>query len=255
MDLDVEVAKLLYGAYGIKNEEYGHVIGNLDNYEVPLIDMFLFVHEEADKGYVELDDEMQRDLDDAYEKIDDARKQLQGENYSRLVLDLNLPEEGEETFAFLDVLREDVGRYYDDFLLVGNSTSDFDLSSSFSRDNVMISVLSIVFVILVLLFTFQSVGLPILLILVIQGSVWINFSFPYLMHSNLFFLSYLVVSSIQMGANIDYAIVISNRYMELKKQMPPPKSHHSGIESGISDHHYIWFHAGSSRAFDWVHVL
>lgn len=223
MDLDVEVAKLLYGAYGIKNEEYGHVIGNLDNYEVPLIDMFLFVHEEADKGYVELDDEMQRDLDDAYEKIDDARKQLQGENYSRLVLDLNLPEEGEETFAFLDVLREDVGRYYDDFLLVGNSTSDFDLSSSFSRDNVMISVLSIVFVILVLLFTFQSVGLPILLILVIQGSVWINFSFPYLMHSNLFFLSYLVVSSIQMGANIDYAIVISNRYMELKKQMPPQK--------------------------------
>ena len=224
MDLDVEVAKLLYGAYGIKNEEYGHVIGNLDNYEVPLIDMFLFVHEEADKGYVELDDEMQRDLDDAYEKIDDARKQLQGENYSRLVLDLNLPEEGEETFAFLDVLREDVGRYYDDFLLVGNSTSDFDLSSSFSRDNVMISVLSIVFVILVLLFTFQSVGLPILLILVIQGSVWINFSFPYLMHSNLFFLSYLVVSSIQMGANIDYAIVISNRYMELKKQMPPQKA-------------------------------
>ena len=186
--------------------------------------MFLFVHEEADKGYVELDDEMQRDLDDAYEKIDDARKQLQGENYSRLVLDLNLPEEGEETFAFLDVLREDVGRYYDDFLLVGNSTSDFDLSSSFSRDNVMISVLSIVFVILVLLFTFQSVGLPILLILVIQGSVWINFSFPYLMHSNLFFLSYLVVSSIQMGANIDYAIVISNRYMELKKQMPPHKA-------------------------------
>ena len=224
MDLDVEVAKLLYGAYGIKNEEYGYVIGNLDNYEVPLIDMFLFVHEEADKGYVELDDEMQRDLDDAYEKIDDARKQLQGENYSRLVLDLNLPEEGEDTFAFLDVLREDVGRYYDDFLLVGNSTSDFDLSSSFSRDNVMISVLSIVFVILVLLFTFQSVGLPILLILVIQGSVWINFSFPYLMHSNLFFLSYLVVSSIQMGANIDYAIVISNRYMELKKQMPPHKA-------------------------------
>lgn len=224
MDLDIEVAKLLYGAYGIKQEEYGHVIGNLDNYEVPLIDMFLFVHEEADKGYVELDDEMQRDLDDAYEKIDDARKQLQGENYSRLVLDLNLPEEGEETFAFLDVLREDVGRYYDDFLLVGNTTSDFDLSSSFSRDNVMISVLSIVFVILVLLFTFQSVGLPILLILVIQGSVWINFSFPYLMHSNLFFLSYLVVSSIQMGANIDYAIVISSRYMDLKKKMPPHKA-------------------------------
>ena len=71
-----------------------------------------------------------------------------------------------------------------------------------------------------LLFTFQSAGLPVLLIAVIQSSVWINFSFPYLTSTNLFFLSYLIVSSIQMGANIDYAIVISNRYMELKKEMP-----------------------------------
>jgi uncharacterized membrane protein YdfJ with MMPL/SSD domain len=63
-----------------------------------------------------------------------------------------------------------------------------------------------------------------LLILVIQGSVWINFSFPYLMGKNLFFLSYLVVSSIQMGANIDYAIVIANRYTELKQTMPIKKA-------------------------------
>ncbi len=224
LDLDVEVANLLYTAYGLKEQEYGYV-ANLDKYKVPLIDMFLFVHEEADKGYVELDEDLKQDLDDAYEKISDAQKQLQGEEYTRLVLDLGLPEEGEKTFAFLNgELRDDVKQYYDDFLLVGNTTSDYDLSSSFSRDNVMISILSIVFVILVLLFTFQSVGLPILLILVIQGSVWINFSFPYLMKSPLFFLSYLVVSSIQMGANIDYAIVISSRYMDLKKELPPKKA-------------------------------
>ena len=71
----------------------------------------------------------------------------------------------------------------------------------------------------ILLFTFKSTGLPILLVLTIQGSIWINFSFPYLTHTNLFFLSYLVVSSIQMGATIDYAIVITNRYMELKTMM------------------------------------
>ncbi len=70
------------------------------------------------------------------------------------------------------------------------------------------------------MFTFQSAGIPLILILVIQGSVWINFSFPYLEHNYLFFLSYLVVSSIQIGANIDYAIVITNRYTELKTQMP-----------------------------------
>jgi uncharacterized membrane protein YdfJ with MMPL/SSD domain len=94
------------------------------------------------------------------------------------------------------------------------------LSASFSTDNLLNSILTIVFVVLVLMFTFQSSGLPILLILVIQGSVWINFSFPYLTSTNMFFLSYLVVSSIQMGANIDYAIVIANRYIELKKSMP-----------------------------------
>ena len=95
---------------------------------------------------------------------------------------------------------------------MGNSTSDYDLASSFSHDNTLISVLTIVFVILVLLFTFMSVGLPVLLILVIQGSVWLNFSFPTLQNSPVYFLSYLIVSSIQMGANIDYAIVISSRY-------------------------------------------
>ena len=84
----------------------------------------------------------------------------------------------------------------------------------------MISILSALFVIIVLLFTFKSVGMPILLIIVIQGSIWINFSVPYLTGTPLFFLGYLVVSSIQMGANIDYAIVIANRYTELKKEMP-----------------------------------
>ncbi|MEI3306216.1 MAG: MMPL family transporter [Dysosmobacter sp.] len=138
-----------------------------------------------------------------------------------MVLELALPEESQETFDFLDTLHQTAEKYYPEgVLLVGNSTSDRDLSESFVQDNVLISILTVVFVILVLVFTFQSAGLPVLLILVIQGSVWINFSFPYLMDSDLFFLSYLIVSSIQMGANIDYAIVITNRYTDLKKQMP-----------------------------------
>ena len=58
-----------------------------------------------------------------------------------------------------------------------------------------------------------------MLILVIQGSIWINFSIPAFTGTGLFFMSYLVVSSIQMGANIDYAIVIATRYQELKDKM------------------------------------
>ena len=85
-------------------------------------------------------------------------------------------------------------------------------------------MLSIVFVISVLLFTFKSAGLPVLLILVIQGSIWINFSIPYLAGNNLFFLTYLIISVIQMGANIDYAIVISSRFMELRESLPLKKA-------------------------------
>ena len=143
-----------------------------------------------------------------------------------MLLQLNLPEEGEETFQFLQTIHQEAEQYYDrdQIYLVGDSTSDYDLSVSFSRDNVMISVLSVVFVILVLLFTFQSVGLPVLLILIIQGSILFNFSFPGLTQSPIFFLSYLIVTSIQMGANIDYAIVISSWYKELKTAMPPKKA-------------------------------
>ncbi len=72
---------------------------------------------------------------------------------------------------------------------------------------------------LVVLFTFLSAGMPVLLILVIQGSIWINFPIPAVLNQPLFFMSYLVVSSIQMGANIDYAIVIASRYQELKNTM------------------------------------
>ena len=221
-DLDIEVTRLLYSAYAIDQEDYGQVVSGLNSYGVPLIDMFLYVYDMMEEGYVTLDDDMTETIEDLHTQLTDAQLQLKGENYSRLVLQLDLPEEGAETFAFLDTMHQVVGRYYgEDALLVGNSTSDLDLSTSFGNDNLLISILTIVFVVLVLVFTFQSAGLPILLILVIQGSVWINFSFPYLQHEPLFFLSYLVVSSIQMGANIDYAIVIANRYVELKQTMSP----------------------------------
>ena len=78
----------------------------------------------------------------------------------------------------------------------------------------------VAFVVAVLLFTFKSAGLPILLVLVIQGSVWINFSFPTLQQEPLYFLGYLIVNALQMGANIDYAIVISSHYQEEKTRMP-----------------------------------
>ena len=104
--------------------------------------------------------------------------------------------------------------------VAGDSTNEYDFEKSFVRDNTVVSIVYILIVLVVLLFTFKSVGMPILFILVIQGIIWINFSIPVFTNTPLFFMSYLVVSSIQMGANIDYAIVIASRYQEIKGTMP-----------------------------------
>lgn len=218
-DMDIEVVRLLYTAYAANDESYGRIIGGIDSYSVALLDMFDFVFDMLDEGYVTLDEDTKETLDELRDALNDGKKQLGSEEFSRLVLNLNVPEEGDETFAFLDTVRETAEVYYgSDVLLVGNATSNRDLSDSFAKDNLMITILSVVFVLIVLFFTFQSAGLPLILILVIQGSVWVNFSFPTLTASPIYFMSYLVVSSIQMGANIDYAIVITNRYTELRRK-------------------------------------
>ena len=220
IDLDYEVAELVYAAYAVNDEDYAKVVNGLADYQVPLIDMFMFVYDEVEEGYVTLEDELQETLDDAYKQMNFAKNQLQGENYSRMLVYLALPEESEETFAFLDKMHEIAGRYYGDGVLVcGESVSQYDLRKTFSKDNIVVNVVSILVVLVVLLFTFKSAGMPVLLIAVIQGSIWINFSVPAIAHENLFFMGYLIVSSIQMGANIDYAIVIASRYTELRKSM------------------------------------
>ncbi|WP_276857307.1 MMPL family transporter [Intestinimonas timonensis] len=215
--VDIELCRLLYQAYGLSVEEYGAIFHDPDDYAVPLIDVFEFLLEQKDKGVVNLTGEQEEKVEDLREELDLGLEQLRGEHWSRLVFVADVPTEGDETYALLDQIRAIAqSQYGDDVILVGNSTNAFDLASSFSGDNMKISILTALFVMVILLFTFKSAGLPILLVLTIQGSIWINFSIPVLTDTNLFFLSYLVVSSIQMGATIDYAIVITNRYMELK---------------------------------------
>ena len=213
------MAELVYAAYAVNDEDYAKVVNGLPEYKVSLIDMFMFVHDEVEEGYVTLENDLQDTLDEAYDAMNFAKNQLQGENYSRMLVFLTLPEESEETFAFLDRMHEIAEKYYPDgrVLVCGESVSQYDLQKTFGRDNLVNNVVSILAVLVVLLFTFKSAGMPVLLIAVIQGCIWLNFSIPALQHDNIFFMSYLIVSSIQMGANIDYAIVIAGRYMELRK--------------------------------------
>ena len=220
LEIDYEVAELLYMAYAVNDENYAKIVNGFSNYGVPLIDIFMFLYDEVQEGYVTLDDDLMETLEDAHTSMQIALDQLQGTEYSRMLIYLTLPEEGAETFAFLNEMHTIAGKYYEEEILIpGESTSQYDLYKTFQVDNMVVNVVSILAVLVVLLFTFMSAGMPVLLIMVIQGVIWINFSFPSLQEQNVFFLSAMIVSSIQMGANIDYAIVISGRFMELKDKM------------------------------------
>ena len=221
--LDYEVATVVYAAYAAQQENYGVIINNLAAYEVPLIDMFLFVSEQIDSGIVSLEGEQAEMLASAKELMKSAKDMLVGENYDRMVVYLNLPDDGEDVFAFLDEMKAIAKSYYEDgdVYVVGNVTTAKDFKESFVIDNVVVAAVSIITVFIVLLLSFKSVAMPIILILIIQGAIWINFSIPTLLNTPLFFLGYIIISAIQMGANIDYAIVIGTRYNELKNEMPP----------------------------------
>lgn len=225
-DIDISVSRAAYTAYCTSNENFTQAIGqlvdlnNIDNCTVPLIDMIKFLYEQRDIYESRIDASLMADMEEMYDELIDGERQLHTKDYSRIILFLNLPVESEETYDYLTVIKGVIGKYYTESYFDGETAKDKDFSAAFSEDNMLIGILTIVFVVAILLMTFKSVALPLLLILVIQGSIWINFSFPTILHSNLYFLAYLIVSAIMMGANIDYAIVISSRYLKLKETMP-----------------------------------
>ena len=217
-DVDIDLVKLVYRFYALKNEQYGAFINSIDSYKVPIINMVDFLYEQIENGGVEIDEDITENIEDINKSITDARKQLESEKYSRFLVVWDRELEGKATFAAIDEVEGIAKNYYNEVYVVGDSSSNYEISKSFGTDNLRISIITALLVGIILLFTFQSAALPFILVLTIQGSIWVNFSLPYLANEPMFFLSYLIVSSIQMGATIDYAIVITGRYMVLREE-------------------------------------
>ena len=217
-DVDIDLVKLVYRFYALKNEQYGAFINSIDSYKVPIINMVDFLYEQIENGGVEIDEDITENIEDIHKSITDARKQLESEKYSRFLVVWDRELEGKATFAAIDEVEGIAKNYYNEVYVVGDASSNYEISKSFGTDNLRISIITALLVGIILLFTFQSAALPFILVLTIQGSIWVNFSLPYLANEPMFFLSYLIVSSIQMGATIDYAIVITGRYMVLREE-------------------------------------
>lgn len=223
-DVDIDIVKMVYRFYALKNEQYGAFLNSIDSYKVPIINMVDFLYDQIENGGVEIDEDITKNIEDIHKSIADARKQLESEKYSRLLVVWNRDLEGKDTFAGIDEIENIAKTYYNEVYVVGDSSSNYEISKTFGTDNLRISIITALLVGIILLFTFQSAALPFILVLTIQGSIWVNFSLPYLTGEPMFFLSYLIVSSIQMGATIDYAIVITSRYMVLREECEEHKT-------------------------------
>ena len=189
---------------------------------MPLLKLFGFLNDKIADGTVTLSDAQAAQVTALSDQLTRASAQLEGTSYHRLVLTLAAASDGDETFALLDRIHAVVHQYYPtDSYLVGDAMSAYGSEQTFTQDNVMVSAMSILMVMLVLLFTFRSIGMPILLTLVIQGSIWINFGLTVLTGEYVLFMVYLVASAIQMGCNVDYAIVVASLYTEARAEQGP----------------------------------
>ena len=217
-DMDIDTIRLLYRFYAWKEEKYGAFLNSIDDFEIPLLSMIDFIYGEEENETFDFSADFSQDIQDVHKTVSDAREQLEGDEYSRMLVMTTGPIEGDEIFHTIDQIRDIAYQYYHEVYVVGDSTSDYDLSKSFTQDNLMVSIMTAVFVAIILLFTFTNYSIPLILVATIQTSIWINFSIPAVTGTGMFFLSYLIVSSIQMGATIDYAIVITSRYTAYRKE-------------------------------------
>lgn len=220
--VDSTSAQALFALYAAENGAAQTAAQDLSGYQVPLLKLFEFLNDKIADGTVTLSDAQAAQVTALSDQLARASAQLEGTSYHRLVLTLAAASDGDETFALLDRIHAVVHQYYPtDSYLVGDAMSAYGSEQTFTQDNVMVSAMSILMVMLVLLFTFRSLGMPILLTLVIQGSIWINFGITVLTGEYVLFMVYLVASAIQMGCNVDYAIVVASHYTEARADQGP----------------------------------
>lgn len=140
---------------------------------------------------------------------------LKSPAYSRFVISVDAAYEGKNTFALVEKIKETAGKYYPGvYHLAGEGVSTYDLMNTITADMMKVNMLAIGAVFAVLLLTMKSIIVPVILVLGIEAAIWINLSIPYFADSSIYYIAYLIISSVQLGATVDYAILMTDRYKE-----------------------------------------
>ena len=181
-----------------------------------------------------IEDDMRNDIVQAKEDIADARELLIGDNYSRIVVNTKFASENKETFEFIQKVKDKLGKDVKDFYVLGDSPMAYEMSKTFNNELNFITVITMIFIFVVVAFTFRSILLPIILVLTIQCAVYLIMGILSFVGENVYFIAILIVQSILMGATIDYAILYTSYYLEHRKTMNIKESVIASYNSSIN---------------------
>lgn len=213
--LDKNTVDLLYVYYG-SDKSYD------ESWTMTVQDFVHFLNENIlnDSRFDDfLEDDMRQNIIDSKETVNDAKKLLVGNGYSRIVLNTKFAPESQETFEFIQKVKDLMAENLEESYVIGNSPMAYEMSRTFSGELDFITVLTMIAIFVVVAFTFKSIILPIILVLTIQCAVYLTMGILSLSGGTVYFISLLIVQSILMGATIDYAILYASYYLEHRKTM------------------------------------
>ena len=184
-------------------------------------DLLDFVTEHMDNNVLlktRMNDEKREKVADAHDAINRANELFLGETYARMLLSVNLPNESKQTSAFVTDLSVKVKEVFgQNAYIAGQTVSTNDLRNAFDYDNKLISIITVVSIFVIVAVIFRSMSLPVILVAIIQGAIWIALSTS-LLTGSIFFMSYIVATCILMGATIDYGILMSSNYVNYRAE-------------------------------------
>ncbi len=143
-------------------------------------------------------------------------------NYSRMMLITSTKEESPAAFRLVQEVEETGQKYYDrDLWIVGESVSLHDIKEVVTKDRKLVAGMAVLAIGLVIVFAFRSFLLPLILLLTIETSIWINLSIPYFLDHQLNFIGFLIITAVQLGVTVDYAILLTHHYQDHRSTMLP----------------------------------
>ena len=164
-----------------------------------------------------LTDEQKCGIAKVREQLDDGVRQLKGETHSRMTVTTELPVESEKTSAFVGELTELCNeKLSGEHHLIGNSIMVDEMESGFGREQLIITLLTAVSIFIVVALTFRSLAIPAILVLIVQCGVFITVSALGAIGGSMYYLALLIVECILMGATIDYGILFTSYYREMR---------------------------------------